>query len=195
MRSRHLLTAAALLCAMSASSRRLRAETYKIDNEHSSITFSVHQFLNVTRGRFKEFSGAIEVDRDHPERSSVVAHIQMKSIDTGIAKRDRHLLSDEFFDAVKYPTIDFRSTKVTRTGEQSADVAGDFTMHGLTKSIVLHVRLPDGKPSAQTHWEVATDPLKRRDFNLSFGSTVETVSGIGQEVSVKIDIVAAAANR
>lgn len=174
-----------------------RGDTYKIDNEHSTIAFSVHQFVNVTRGRFKEFSGTIEVDREHPERSSVIARIRVASIDTGIAKRDQHLASAEFFDAAGYPMIDFRSRKVTRTGEQTGDVEGDFTMHGVTKPIVLHVKLvspsPREAPAARSHWAVTTEPLKRRDFNLAFGSTAEAVSGIGQEVAVKIDIVAVAA--
>lgn len=194
MKTGHLFVAAGLIFAISTAPRSGRADTYKIDNEHSTIGFSIHQFLNLTRGRFKKFTGTIEVDREHPERSSVVAHIEAATIDTGIAKRDRHLLSPEFFDAAKYPTIDFQSRKVTRTGEQSADIAGDFTMHGVTKPIVLHVKLVSPTASlaksARTHWEVTTDPLKRRDFNLLFGGATEAVSGIGQEVAVKIDIVA-----
>ena len=95
--------AVGLICASAAA----RSETYKIDNAHSTIRFSVHQFLSVTHGRFKRFSGTVELDREHPERSSVIARIQVDSIDTGIAKRDQHLLSAEFFDAGKYPEIVF----------------------------------------------------------------------------------------
>ena len=169
-------------------------DTYKIDNAHSIIAFKVHQFISTTNGKFKQCSGTIDLDREHPEQSSVSAKIQVNSIDTGIRKRDQHLLSAEFFDAAKFPEITFKSRIVKRTGAQTGDITGDFTMHGVTKPIVLHVKLvtPLKEEGAmqRSHWEVTTDPLKRREFNLMFGSTAEAVSGIGQEVAVKIDIVA-----
>ena len=92
-----------LLPALSAS-----AETYKIDAGHSQIAFTIHQFVSTVRGDFHRFSGMIEVDREHPERSSVIARISVGSIDTKIKKRDQHLLSSEFFDAGKFPEIVFQ---------------------------------------------------------------------------------------
>ncbi len=166
-------------------------ETYKIDNAHSVIAFKVHQFVSVTNGKFKEFSGIIEVDRDHPEKSSVSAKIRVESIDTGIRKRDDHLRSAEFFDVAKYPEITFRSRSIKQTGAQSGDISGDFTMHGVTRPIVLRVKLTSPVEGQRSRWEVTTDPLKRRDFNLMFGSTAEAMSGIAQDVTVKIDIEAA----
>src|SRR5437660_5701242 len=117
------------------------AETYKIDAAHSRIAFSLHQFVGTVRGEFHRFSGTIEVERDHPERSSVAARISVASIDTKIQKRDHHLLSPEFFDAAKFPEITFKSQSVKRTGENSGDIIGDFTMHGITKPMTLHVKL------------------------------------------------------
>ena len=70
-------------------------EVYKFDPAHSTIAFQVRQFLGTVKGRFTKFSGTIEVDRDHPEQSSVIATIQVASIDTTIAKRDEHLRSDD----------------------------------------------------------------------------------------------------
>jgi polyisoprenoid-binding protein YceI len=73
-------------------------ESYKFDPSGSSIGFNVHQFLGTTRGKFTNFSGRIEVDREHPENSSVNAQIDVRSIDTRIKKRDDHLRSAEFFN-------------------------------------------------------------------------------------------------
>src|SRR5438067_11682113 len=87
-----------LLPALSAS-----AETYKIDAGHSQIAFTVHQFVSTVRGDFHRFSGTIEVDREHPEGSSVIARISVGSIDTKIKKRDQHLLSSDFYDALIFP--------------------------------------------------------------------------------------------
>ena len=167
-------------------------ETYNFDQSHSTIGFSVHHFLGAAVGRFKKFSGSIDVDRDHPANSSVAAKIDVRSIDSGIAKRDNHLCSPEFFNVAKFPEITFKSRGVKQTGPQSGDVTGDFTMHGVTRTITLHVKLltPAAGEARQSHWQVTTEPLKRRDFGLTFGSTAETVSGIGQEVSINIDIEA-----
>ena len=100
-------------------------ETYKFDAAHSIIGFKVHQFFNVTSGKFSQFSGTINVDREHPEQSSVMARIMVNSIDTGIRKRDDHLRSPEFFDAAKFPEITFKSRSVKQTGPQSGDIIGD----------------------------------------------------------------------
>jgi polyisoprenoid-binding protein YceI len=166
-------------------------ETYKFDQARSTIGFSVHQYLGTTRGKFTKFSGKIDIDREHPENSSVVAEIDVASIDTRIQKRDNHLRSPEFFNVEKYPKMTFKSRKVTRTGPQSGDIAGDLTMHGVTKPIVLHVKLlTSPNDTNQTRWAVTTEPLKRRDFNLMFSSGAEAISGISQTVAVNIEIEA-----
>lgn len=189
----------AMATAMLVLTRMAHADTYKIDNSHSEIGFSVHQFLSVTRGRFKHFSGNIEVDREQPERSSVLARIKVGSIDTGIRKRDQHLLSAEFFDAAKFPEIVFRSRSVKQTGEQTGDIEGELTMHGISRPILLHVKLVSPLPAnglpVRSHWQVTMDPLKRRDFELMFNQAAETISGISQDVAVKIDIEASAHTR
>ena len=170
------------------------AETYKIDSGHSQIAFSLHQFVSSVRGEFHRFSGTIEVDRDHPEHSSVTARISVGSIDTKIHKRDHHLLSAEFFDAAKFPEIAFKSRSVKRTGESSGDIIGDFTMHGVTKPMTLHVKLstpPSGESLPErTRWIVTTDPINRKDFGLMFSSATESISGISSSVTPTIEIEA-----
>ena len=189
MKRRCLLLLLLLLPALSAS-----AESYKIDADHSRIGFTIHQFVTTVRGDFHRFSGTIEVDREHPERSSVTARISVASIDTKIRKRDQHLLSSEFFDADKFPEIVFKSRMVKQTGENSGDITGDLTMHGVTKPIILHVKLAasqsgDSVP-AHTHWIVTADPINRKDFGLSFGNAAESVSGISNKVTATIEIEA-----
>jgi polyisoprenoid-binding protein YceI len=170
------------------------AETYKIDSSHSQIAFILHQFVSSVRGEFHRFSGTIEVDRDHPEQSSVTARISVGSIDTKIQKRDHHLLSAEFFDAARFPEITFKSRSVKRTGESSGDIVGDFTMHGVTKPMTLHVKLstpPSGESLPdRTRWIVTTDPINRKDFGLMFSSATESVSGISSNVTPTIEIEA-----
>jgi polyisoprenoid-binding protein YceI len=166
-------------------------DNYKFDPAGSTIGFSVHQFLGTTRGKFTSFSGRIEVDREHPENSSVTTQIDVRSIDTRIKKRDDHLRSAEFFDVEKFPRITFRSRSVKRTGSQSGDILGDLTMHGVTKQITLHVKLlTPTNETGRTRWSVTTDPITRRDFNLMFTPAAESVSGISQTVAINIEIEA-----
>ena len=169
-------------------------ETYKINPAQSSITFSIHQFLGLTHGKFTQFTGTIEIDRAHPERSSVEAVIELKSIDTGIVKRDEHLRSAGFFDAAKYPQITFKSRSVKQTGPQTGNILGDLTMHGVTKPITLHVKLlaplQADTDMSRTRWAVRPDPIRRTDFGLLFSKGAEVISGIGQEVTVEISIEA-----
>ncbi len=173
------------------SSVALANETYKFDQLHSTIGFSVHQFLGTTHGKFAKFDGKIEIDREHPENSSVTARIVVRSIDTGIVKRDNHLRSTEFFDVEKYPDIMFKSRSVKQTGPQEGDILGDLTMHGVKKPIALHVKLlTSPSDSKRTRWSVTTDPLGRRDFNLVFAQATESMSGISQTVVINIEIEA-----
>jgi polyisoprenoid-binding protein YceI len=188
MRLRIVIVAAALVGALSSAA--LANETYRFDQSHSTIGFSVHQFLGTTHGKFTKFDGKIDVDREHPENSSVIVRIAVRSIDTGIAKRDNHLRSPEFFAVEKYPDIMFKSRSVKQTGAQEGDILGDLTMHGVTKPITLHVRLLTSPNDKQTRWAVTTDPLQRRDFNLMFAQAAESMSGISQTVAVNIEIEA-----
>ena len=167
-------------------------ETYKFDRSGSTIGFTVHQYLGTTHGKFTRFDGRIDLAREHAEKSSVAARIDVRSIDTGIKKRDDHLRSPEFFNVARFPEITFKSHSVKQTGQQSGDILGDLTMHGVTRPITLHVKLlsPISNDTKQTRWAVTTEPIKRREFNLMFGQSAEAVSGIGQTVAINIEIEA-----
>ena len=184
-----------LTCALLAlSSTFARADTFTIDAAHSRIAFSVRHLLGTARGEFHKFSGTIEVDPAQPERASVNVKILVASIDTGIRKRDDHLLSAEFFDAKKFPEIIFRSRSVKRFATDKGEIAGDFTMRGVTRLIKLQVKLVTplvgGEIPARTRWLVTSGPLRRKDFGLMFSGTAEALSGIGLEVVPQIEIAA-----
>ncbi len=188
MRSCAPLAAIVIAGLTSVSSAR---EIYKFDPSGSTIGFSVHQFLGTTSGKFSKFSGRIEVDREHPENSSVTAQIDVRSIDTRIKKRDDHLRSAEFLNVEKFPNMTFKSRSVKQTGPQSGDIFGDLTIHGVTKPVTLHVKLltPINETN-RTRWTVTTDPINRREFNLMFTPATETISGISQTVAINIEIEA-----
>ena len=175
-----------LLIAVAVMAQTYGRQTFKIDRAHSTIAFKVRHLLGTATGNFSKFSGAIVVDREHPEKSSVNVRIDASSIDTGIAKRDEHL-REGLFNVARYPEITFKSRRVTHTGTNSADIVGDLTMHGVAREITLNVQLLSNDGS---RWRVTTAPLRRSQFGLMFSKSAEMVSGIADEVAVDIEIAA-----
>src|SRR5579885_1293192 len=107
---------------------------WEIDSTHSTVEFAVkHMMVTTVKGRFKDASGRIEVDDDHPLASKVSATIQTASIDTGQEQRDAHLRGADFFDAAQYPTINFTSKRIEQLGEDHYTVTGDLTLHGVIR--------------------------------------------------------------
>jgi polyisoprenoid-binding protein YceI len=182
-----LVVAAVCLCAKS------RADTFKIDSAHSTIAFKVRHMLGTAKGHFAKFKGTIEVNGEQPEQSAVTVTIDAASINTGIARRDNHLRG-ELFDVARYPEITFKSRRVQQTGANKGEIAGDLTMHGVTRAITLQVQLLSDpqmlSKSPTSRWRASTGPLKRSQFGLVFSQSAETVSMISDDVAIDIEIEA-----
>ncbi len=118
------------------------ADPYTIDPTHTQVEFTYNHFgySNIT-GRFDTVESEFLFDAEDPTRSSVKVTIPMASLSTGVDKLDTHLLSADFFDAEKFPTATFTSTGVTAAGEGQLKVAGDLTIHGVTRPVVLDVTI------------------------------------------------------
>jgi polyisoprenoid-binding protein YceI len=192
MKSSRLLLALGLCLVVGGASARGN-EIFRFDPSRSTIEFKVRHFFGTATGKFTKFSGTIDVDREHPEKSSVIATIQAASIDTAIAKRDEHLRGEDFFSVGKYPEITFKSRHVKQTGPSTGEITGDLTMHGVTRTITLHAQLLGAAENQISHWRITTAPLKRGEFGLSWSKSVEAVSMIADEVAVDIQIEAARA--
>ncbi|HYJ04597.1 MAG TPA: YceI family protein [Chthoniobacterales bacterium] len=190
MKPFRLILSVAVLCICATAQAN---DTFKIDSAHSTIAFKVRHMLGTAKGHFSKFKGTIEVDREHPEQSTVTVTIDAASIDTGIAKRDDHLRG-ELFDVARYPEITFRSRRVKQTGAKTGEIAGELTMHGVTRAITLQVQLlsdPEGLGQNPTsRWRATTAPLKRSQFGLVFSKSAETVSMIAEDVAIDMEIEA-----
>ena len=118
------------------------AEPFVFDKGFTLITFSwSHLGLTRQMARFNGYDGSIDIDPEHPENSMVDITIRTSSLQTGVDTFDRILRGPDYFDATTHPAITFRSTKVTRTGEKTADVAGELNIHGISKPAILQVTL------------------------------------------------------
>lgn len=168
---------------------RAEVETYTIDPVHSSTGFSVRHILSRFTSSFTKTTGTLTVDRANLENSSVEATIEIPSLNTANADRDKHLQSADFFDGAKFSTATFKSKSWKKTGESTFDVRGDLTIKGVTKEVVLKVTLlgfgPGMRPGTfLSGWE-ATTVLNRMDYGVSYGPKV-----LGEDVTVNISIEA-----
>lgn len=188
--NRSLLLATALVLG-ALNTAFAAVETYVIDPVHSSVGFSIRHFVSKVPGNFTKFSGTITVDRDNLEKSSVTAKIDVDSINTANEKRDGHLKSPDFFEAAKFATIEFKSTSWKKTGANTFDVAGDLTLHGVTKPAVLKVNLLGFGPGMQgaqlSGWE-ATATIKKADFGMAGPAMLS--AALGDEVAISIAVEA-----
>jgi polyisoprenoid-binding protein YceI len=184
-----LICLSALLIIQSA----FAADTYVFDKAHSSLGFQIRHLFSNVLGKFNDFTGAIQFDEANPDQSSVEVTIKTASIDTGVEMRDKDLRSTNFFDAEKFPEITFKSKSVKKTGENTFDVTGDLTMHGVSKEIVLKVELigkgAGPKNAIVSGWD-ATTALKRSDYGLAWNKVIEGTQVVGDDVKIELHVEA-----
>ena len=189
--------AAAAVFALSTGAVCAQTSQWKIDPMHSEADFAIkHMAISTVHGSFHGLSGVITLDSKDLAKSSVEATIPVVTVDTGVAPRDNDLKSARFFDAEKFPTMTFKSTSVRKAGDHY-DVAGDLTLHGVTKPVVLKLDEPgkaetgmDGK--SEHRGFTATTTINRQDFGLAFNGMLKSGDAVlGDEVKIEIDIDAA----
>ena len=176
------------------STTALPAGTWDLDVAHSHVGFTVrHLMVSKVRGTFQDFSADI-VTAEDPLASSVSATVQMGSIDTGDESRDGHLRTNDFFDVEQFPTMTFRSTRITGSGSEF-EVAGDLTIKGVTRSVTFDLEVggvqqdPWGNTKAGF---TLTGSINRKDFGMEYNAVLE--SGgllVGDKVTIEVDVEAA----
>jgi len=165
------------------------ASDYTIDPTHTYVSFAInHLGFSTMRGKFDRQSGSMQFDPD-AKKASVTIEIDAASIDTGHEKRDAHLSSPDFLNAVEYPTISFKSTGVTWNGAKLATVSGDLTMLGVSKPVTLQVTSMNcAEHPFNKKWTCgfdATGSIKRTDFGVNYG-----VPAIGEVLDLQIEVEA-----
>ena len=184
----------ALLGAV-ALARPALAETtdWTLDGTHSRVGFSVsHMVVSSVSGRFKQFTGKVELDEANLTKSQVDISIKTESIDTDDAKRDEHLRSPDFFDAKKFPTLTFKSTKIAKVGGKKYKLTGDLTIHGVTKNVTLDAEISDAvkNPWGKMVRSVKLGgKIKRGDFDLKWNKALEAGGVlVGDDVTLDIQV-------
>ena len=165
-----ILLAAAVL-GTDATSAFAAPEKYVLDASHSQVVFNYnHLGYSTTYGMFSGFEGEIMFDQEDPAQSSVTVSMPVMSMITGWEARFGHFMSDDFFGATEDEMVTFTSTGIEVTGENTADITGDLTLNGVTKSVVLNAKLNQSgeHPMAKKPWAGfdATTTLVRSEYEL-----------------------------
>ncbi len=167
---------------------------YALDPTHTRLGFSTrHAMVTTVRGQFTEFSGTAHVDSADPAASSVEVTIQVASVDTGVADRDGHLKSPDFFDAEQFPTMTFKSTAVV-VEDGNWLVTGDFTIKDVTNPVTIEFE-PTGSakdPFGNTRigFEGAA-VINRKDWGLSWNAALETGGVlVSDKIKLEFDVSA-----
>jgi polyisoprenoid-binding protein YceI len=168
--------------------------TWNIDPVHSVAEFKVrHMMISNVKGNFTGVAGALFLDETDATNSRVEASIDAASITTGDTQRDAHLKNADFFDVENFPKLSFKSTRVVPAGDGELAVAGDLTIHGVTRNVEFRVEGPTA--AAKDPWGntrvglSATTKINRKDFGLTWSATLETGGVLlGDEVTITLDV-------
>jgi len=168
--------------------------TWQIDPKHSSAQFAVtHLMISTVRGEFHQVNGTVVVDDADISKSSVNVTVDATTVDTREPDRDKHLMSPDFFDVSKYPTMAFKSTKVEPVSPGKLKITGDLTIRGVTKQVVLEATAP--KPPIKDPWGLertavsGSTKINRQDFGVAWNKTLDAGGVVvGDEVNITIDV-------
>jgi len=166
---------------------------WSIDPAHSSIQFSIsHMVISEVTGNFKSFEGTILSDKADFSGAKISFTLKVNSIDTDNEKRDQHLKGAEFFDAEQYPEITFKGKSLKKVSGNKYKLTGDFTMHGVTKTVELNVKyggtIKDPWGNTKAGFKI-TGTINRYDFGLKYNSTLEAGRlMLGEEVELVCNI-------
>ncbi|MDR3519861.1 MAG: YceI family protein [Candidatus Pacebacteria bacterium] len=164
--------------------------TWIIDTAHSEIGFKVkHLMVSTVRGQFTNFTGNIK-SGDDLTKAEITFSAEIASINTNNAMRDGHLQSPDFFDAAKFPTLSFNSTKINKTDNTDYVVTGELSMHGVTKEISFDAKSNGTSTNMQKEKVMGFEisgALSRKDFGLTWNAPIEQ-GGVVVSDEVKLDI-------
>lgn len=173
----------------------MATERWEIDSSHSSIHFSVrHLVIAKVRGQFARWSGALVVPDGDFTKATVEALIDPSSIETGVADRDAHLKSPDFFDVAQFPEVVFKAARVEPKAGDELRLVGELTIKGITREIPLdverlgEVKDPWGNDRAAFSAKAAID---RKEFGLTWNQVLETGGvAVGDRVNLEIEVEA-----
>ena len=173
----------------------MTTQTWQIDSAHSGIHFAVrHLVIAKVRGQFSRWTGALTVPDGDFSRATVDVTIDATSIDTGVADRDAHLKSADFFDVASFPELTFRGRRVEAKGDDRFALIGDLTIRGTTREVALDV---ESAGQTKDPWGnvragfAARTSVDRKEFGLTWNQALETGGVmVGEKIEIELEVEA-----
>jgi polyisoprenoid-binding protein YceI len=170
-----------------AAPAQAKTETYKIGPVHSSVVFRIkHLDITYFYGRFNDVGGTVVLNEADPAACAIEAEVKVESIDTHNADRDKHLKSADFFDVKQHPLITFKSTSFKKAGEQTYEVQGNLTLHGVTKPLTVKLERTGAGPGLKSEFRAGFETeftVKRSEFDMT-----SLPDGLGDEVRLTVSL-------
>jgi len=188
------LLAISVATVFAAADARATTERYNVDPDHSIVGFSVaHMVVSKTTGRFKDYTGFIEMDPDAKTVKAIEAVIQTASLDTNHVKRDTHLRSPDFFNVEKYPAMTFKMKSYEKIGDNQYVAKGDLTLLGVTKEVALmgtfNGLVPKDPMGNTRAGFTAHGKINRQDFGMKWSKALDTGGlVVGDDVDINLEI-------
>jgi len=181
------LSVAALL-AFASLPCLAQTTTWQVDPNHTNSQFAVkHLGISTVRGQFMKTTGQIQLDEKDITKSQVEVTVDTTTLDTRVAARDNDVKGPNYLDVAQFPTMTFKSTRVSSAGEGKLKLTGDLTLHGVTKEVTFDVDGPS--PAITDPWKnlrrgaSATTTINRHDFGVNGGGPV-----VGDNVAITLDL-------
>lgn len=180
--------AIALCCLLLSAPAMAAPEKYNIEETHTQASFTVsHLGFSYPMGIFRKTTGSFVFDAENPEASSVEATVDISSIDMGTEAWDKHMKSADFFNIEKFPSMTFKSTKITKMSNMTGLIEGDLTILGITKPVTLNVTYVGSgtHPYSKSHiagFTAITD-IKRSDFGMNY-----SLPAVGDDIAITLNV-------
>jgi len=184
---RKLFTVAALF-AFASLPALAQTTAWQVDPAHTNSQFAVkHLGVSTVRGSFTKTTGQVQLDEKDITKSQVEITVDTTTLDTRVSARDNDVKSANYLDVAKFPTMTFKSKRVTGAGDGKLKLTGDLTLHGVTKEVTFDVDGPS--PAITDPWKnlrrgaSATTKINRHDFGVDGGGPI-----VGDDVTITIDL-------
>lgn len=163
---------------------------WKIDKAHTSVNFSINHFFSAVTGNFTDFEGVIHFDPNNLSESQADFSVTVNSINTNNSKRDKHVLSADFFDAETYPTLSFKSTQFNKKSENEYSIQGKLTIKDKTKDVMIPMKITGEMEHPMMKGTiilgvVLNTTIDRTDYGVGTGDWAATMV-VGDEVKINI---------
>jgi polyisoprenoid-binding protein YceI len=167
-------------------------QVYNVDPNHTSVEFAAkHMMVTSVRGRFKDFTGQVEVDEENPTDATVTFTINVASLDTGVDQRDQHLRSADFFDVEHHPEMRYASTKVESLGGNRYRVTGNLTIKDQVRPVTLDAEVAERFADPFGNERIgfsAAGKVNRRDWALTWNQVLEAGRLlVGDDIKLEVE--------